>query len=251
MDYWYIDDNGDYVYEYEPDYWDYDTDDYYDPYENDNDFEWDYLYEGLPEYESDDLDDDASVIDWVEYYRYIFDLAFVAIPWTVLAIACIAWNVWFNWAWNELWAGGNWWLVLNTVYILLQGLASIMLAFELPIWLRTFRGFRFWSSAAAIMYTVAYLVMVFDWYDMLYIVDDMSEYDFVTIFINMFLGFNIVLHSTVIPINIFIVAKEISMHWFQFLKADAGTENDDISIGWDDWNDDYENWFDDDWSYGY
>ena len=126
-----------------------------------------------------------------------------------------------------------------------------MLAFELPIWLRTFRGFRFWSGISAVVYTFAYFVAVFDWYDMLYIIDDKSEYDFVTIFINMFLGFNIVLHVTAIPINFFIIAKEISMHWFQFLRGDAGSETDDISLGWSDWNDDYENWTDDDWSYGY
>ena len=120
--YWYIDDNGDYVYDdydYEPDYWEYDDYDYYDPYENDNDFYWDDLYVGLPEYDTNDLDEDAGVVDWVEYYQYIFDLAFIAIPWTIIAILCIGWNVWFNWAWNELWASGNWWLVLNTAYILL------------------------------------------------------------------------------------------------------------------------------------
>ena len=114
-----------------------------------------------------------------------------------------------------------------------------MLAFELPIWLRTFRGSRFWSAIAAILYTTVYIANLFEWYDMLYIVNDKSSYDFVTIFINMCLGYNIVLHFSVIPINVFIVMKELSMHWFQFLKADAGTENDDISIGWDDWDDGY------------
>lgn len=215
VDYWYIDDYGNYVYEYEPDYWDYDTDDYYDPYENDNEFEWDDIYEGLPEYDqANDLDENADWLDYVEYYRYVADVAFIAIPWTIIAILCIGWNVWFNWAWNELWASGNWWLVVNTVYIIIQGFASIMLAFELPIWLRTFRGSRFWSAVAAIVYNIVYLVNVFEWYDMLYIVMDKSQYDFVTIFVNMCLGYNIVLHSTVIPINIFIIAKEISMHWF-------------------------------------
>lgn len=50
VDYWYIDGNGNYYYEYEPEYY-YDEDDYYDPYNNDNDFEWDDMYEGLPEYD--------------------------------------------------------------------------------------------------------------------------------------------------------------------------------------------------------
>jgi len=36
VNYWYIDDDGNYYYEYEPDY--YDWDDYYDPYNSDNEF---------------------------------------------------------------------------------------------------------------------------------------------------------------------------------------------------------------------
>ena len=119
MEYWYIDDNGDYIYENEPGYYDYDTNDYYDPYENDNSFKWDDVYEGLPDYDSNDLNDDASWVDYAEYYRYIFDVSFVAIPWTVIASLCVGWNLWFNWAWNEKWAGGNFWLGFNTVYILI------------------------------------------------------------------------------------------------------------------------------------
>lgn len=247
VDYWYIDENGDYVYEYEPSYYDYDyddnQDDYYDPYENDNSFEWKDTWEGLPEYDSNTLDENASWVDYLEYYRYILDIGFIGIPWTIVSVLCMGWNLWFNIAWNEVWAGGNFWLVFNTVYIMIQGIASIMLAFELPIWLRVFRGMRFWSAAAAVIYSVVYIVNIFEWYDMLYFVEDKSTYDFVTIFMNMCLGYNIVLHSTVIPINLFIVFKEISMGFFQFLKSDAGTENDDISIGWGDWNDDYELWF--------
>lgn len=165
---WYIDEDGYYVYEYEPTYYDEDT--YYDPYENDNDFYWSDMYEGLPEYDSDDLDENATWADTFEYYKYVADVAFIAIPWTVTALLCISWNLWFNYSWNEVWAGGNFWLMGNTIYILYQGFASIMLAFELPIWLRTFRGSRFWSAVAALLYTVVYVANIFEWYDMLYIV---------------------------------------------------------------------------------
>ena len=148
----------------------------------------------------------------------------------MIAIVCMGWNLWFNFDWNERWAGGNFWLMGNTFFILYQGIASILLSFELPIWLRTFRGTRFWSFTFAILYNIVYLINIFEWYDMLYIVTDKSTYDFATIFINMCLGYNIVLHSTVIPINTFIITKELSMHWFQFLRDDAGTKKDDISI---------------------
>ena len=218
VDSYYIDEDGYYVYEYEPEYYKDDSDNYYDPYENDNDFGGNDMYEGLPQYDRDDLDANATWFDYMEYYKYALDVALVGIPWTIIAVLCIAWNLWFNYAWNEVWAGGNFWLMFNTVYIVSQGIASIMLAFELPIWLRTFRGSRFWSSVAAVVYTVIYVANIFEWYDMLYIVQDKSSYDFATIFINMCLGYNIVLHSTIIPINIFIITKEITMQWFQFLK---------------------------------
>ena len=97
-----------------------------------------------------------------------------------------------------------------------------MLAFELPIWLVTFRMFRFWSFFGAIVYNLVFLGMALEWWDMLYIVGDKTKYDFLDIFINMFLGYNIVLHFTIIPVNMFIILKEISMEFFQFLRTDAG-----------------------------
>ena len=40
----------------------------------------------------------------------------------------------------------------------------------------------------------------------------------------MLLGYNIILHWPVIPINIFIVVKEISMEWFRFMSDDVTIE---------------------------
>ena len=61
----------------------------------------------------------------------------------------------------------------------------------------------------------------------------------------MCLGYNIVLHFSVIPINLFIILKEVSMHYFQFLNNEAGTKQDDISINFKDWDDDYEYYYND------
>ena len=89
-----------------------------------------------------------------------------------------------------------------------------MLAFELPIWLVSFRFFRFWSFVAAIVYNIVFVLMGFEWWDMLYLTGDKSHYDFFEIFINMFLGYNIILHFTIIPVNSFIILKETSMEFF-------------------------------------
>jgi len=238
VSYWYVDDNGDYYYEYEPEYYDNNDDDFYDPYNNDNEFKEEDLYEGLPEYDRDDLED-ATVVDTLDYYRYLLNVIFVAIPFTIVDILCIGWNLWFNAKWNEAWADGNMWLMVNTVYILIQGVAAFMLAFELPIWLVSFRVFRFWSFVLAITYNFIFFCLALEWWDMLYIVSDKTKYDFVDIFINMCLGYNIILHFTIIPINLFIIGKEISMEYFQFLRGDAGTESDNISLSEDDYYRDY------------
>jgi hypothetical protein len=38
VEYWYIDEDGNYYYEYEPEYYDTNQEEYYDPYNNNNDF---------------------------------------------------------------------------------------------------------------------------------------------------------------------------------------------------------------------
>jgi hypothetical protein len=143
----------------------------------------------IDNYDQDDLDG-ADYIDYIDYYRYMINLVFVALPWAVVSIACVGWNLYFNANWNEMWAGGNVWLMANTFYILFQGFASVMLAFELPIWLRTFRTTRFWSFVFATVYNLVFFTLALEWWDMLYIVNDKSSYDFVDIFINTCLGYN-------------------------------------------------------------
>lgn len=211
--YWYQDNDGNYYYEYEPEYYDNNDDQYYDPYHNSNEFQEEDLYEGLPHYDRDDIQD-GTVVDTLDYYRYLLNVFFVAIPFTALDLLCVGWNLYFNAKWNEAWAGGNAWLVWNTVYILFQGFASFMLAFELPIWLVSFRVFRFWSFVFAVTYNFIFIAMGMEWWDMLYITSDKTKYDFVDIFINMCLGYNIVLHFSILPINFFIIGKEISMEYF-------------------------------------
>ena len=234
VSYWYVDDDGNYYYEYEPQYYDNDPDQYYDPYNNNNEFRGEDLYEGLPHYDRDDIQD-ATVVDMLDYYRYLLNVFFVAMPWVVIDLLCIGWNLYFNANWNEWWASGNAWLMANTIYILVQGIASALLAFELPIWLVTFRVFRFWSFIFAVTYNFVFTMMALEWWDMLYITADKTKYDFVDIFINMVLGYNMVLHFTIIPINFFIIIKEISMEFFQFLRGDAGSDTDNISLTYEDY----------------
>ena len=127
---------------------------------------------------------------------------------------CLAYNVYFNIAWNKIWASGNAYLVMNTVYLFIQVFNSIPLIFELPIWLRAFRVTRILSFISAIAYNAFYLLCALEWYDQFYFVTDITQYTYLTIMVNMLLGYNMILHSSIIPVNFAIIAKEISLNFF-------------------------------------
>ena len=194
-------------------------DDRYDPYKDSSrGFEVEDLYDELPAYDPEnDLGDDATLLDDAEYYKWGLNLWLVAVPWIIFGGLMVTWNLWFNADWNRIWAEGNFWLMSNTAYIVVQYLASILVIVELPVYLRAFRITRLWAFFSAIIYTLFYFASAFEWYDMLYIVTDKSQYDFVTIFVNMFLGYNLVLHSSVIPINIAIIIKELTLNFFSLI----------------------------------
>lgn len=49
--------------------------------------------------------------------KYILNMVFVALPWTLFGLCNIAWNVWLNIYFNQGWAGANIWLMANTAYL--------------------------------------------------------------------------------------------------------------------------------------
>ena len=205
--------------------------DYYDPYYNDNGFYWGDVWEGLPEYNSSDLYGDTNPIDYILYYKYIINLVVFTIPYCIIGVSAVVWNLWFNIDFNRTWAEGNWWLITNTVYLLINFTIGLLDAFELPVFTHSFKITRMVVTFWAWVYNIFYFAGLFEWFDMLYIVGDKSSYDFWTVYINMFLGYNIVLHWGVVPINMFIIAKESSMEFFQFLNPEAGKSDDEVSIG--------------------
>jgi hypothetical protein len=91
----------------------------------------------------------------------------------------------------------------------------------------------------------------------LYIVTDKENYDFMTIYINMMLGYDMIIHATNVPVCLFIMFKEFSMLFFQFISSAAGTNADHLSLNfWADEKtlendfskDEYTAWWD--WSSG-
>ena len=184
---------------------------------------------------------DLQWYDYLDYFRYILNIIFFGIPWFVISLSCVIINLYMNIAWNEWWGDGNAWLLGNTIYLVIQFLISNFLVFEWPIFVRAFRITRFISLWSSVFYIISYVISLFVWYDMLYLVQDKTQYDFVTIVVNCLLGFNLVVHSEIIPILAVIIFKETTMEFFQFLNPDAGKAWDSVAMNtgdfgtfWDD-----------------
>jgi len=60
---------------------------------------------------------------------------------------------------------------------------------------------------------------------------DNSEVTYTSIYTVMVLSYNLMMHLPILPINLLIVLKELSMEFMQFANNLAGTEFDDWSLG--------------------
>lgn len=143
----------------------------------------------------------------------------------------IAWNLWLNIGANDWWAEGNVFLVYNTAYLLIQGFLSMWLAFEIPTWLKHMKAIRFLSMVAANTYNILFVLGVLKWISMIWW-EDNSNANIMTLLVNMNIGYNLIVHWSIVPVNIAIVLKEASMEVVQMASNKAGEgAKDDISLG--------------------
>lgn len=92
--------------------------------------------------------------------------------------------------------------------------------------MRAYRVTRILSFLTAIFYNFFYILSAIEWYDQIYLVSDKSNYDFVTIMINMLLGYNLILHSSVAIVNFAIILKEFSLNFFSVEGKKRKNEED-------------------------
>lgn len=162
-------------------------------------------------------------MDYISYWRYIINIIVIGLPVFLLSCVAIGYNIFFNIDFNFWWAEGNAWLIWNSVWLILTGFHATMLAFEIPFYMRMFKVGRYFGCFNAALYNIIYFAMSFEWASMLYISDD-SKASTADIFINMMLGYNIVMHAPIVPLNVFIIAKEITLQFFSVLKGGVGTK---------------------------
>ena len=161
---WHTGADGNEYWEYTP----YNTweEDAYDPDHGVWDFSWTDLFEGFPEYNTaDDLSSTgAQWYDYIYYWRYVIDIVFFGIPQVIVCILAVAWNLAFNINLNDNWADGNFWLIWNTAYLIIQCIHSVLLAFEVPLYLRVLKLFRIANSMFAVVYNIIFIILAWEWY---------------------------------------------------------------------------------------
>jgi len=151
-----------------------------------------------------------SVARWA-INAYIF-----GIPFTLYCFIAMIWNLFINIKWNKLWAEGNLFLLANTLYLFIQINMSLNLAFEVPFVMKMIKPFRVISFMSAVVYTAFFYGTAFEWVYQL-LAEDKNDFEtsgYFGLFINMVLIYNIIFHAPVIPINIFIILKELTLPWF-------------------------------------
>lgn len=86
-----------------------------------------------------DYYDDWQYVDGVwaflQLFKWILNLLFISIPFTFIAQLMLIYNFFFNIEWNQLWAGGNVFLLANTVFQINQTMNSCLIVGETPLYM--------------------------------------------------------------------------------------------------------------------
>ena len=172
------------------------------------------------------------------YFRWIFNAIFFATPMALYILFSMVWNIFLNIHFNRWWAGGNLYLMVNTLFNLVQGANAIWLVYEIPVYLDWFKLNRVFSFEAAIFYNALYAFLAWKTYQSVF------QYDYVTrgppdsfeVFKDMFLVYNLILHVWILPINFVTIAKEIELEYVNLFTDWATTDRnqDDASLGEED-----------------
>jgi hypothetical protein len=171
----------------------------------------------------------AQWYEYIFYFRWIVNLIFFAMPYFAFSCAMVVVNIVLNIFMNKWWAGGHWLLIFNTFYLITQTVMSWPLIFELPFYLTHLRFFRIFSVMAAWAYSLFYFLTIAFWIGQLYLnpLAEGEDPQFFDILINMVMAYVIIFNIHIIPVNLAIIVKEISLEIFPpLLKQDKGTNLD-------------------------
>uniref|UniRef100_A0A7S3CM11 Uncharacterized protein n=1 Tax=Strombidium rassoulzadegani TaxID=1082188 RepID=A0A7S3CM11_9SPIT len=106
---------------------------------------------------------------------------------------------------------------------------SLLLVFEIDVWLRKAKVIRIVSYFAAILYSIGYFTAAFKFVDIYFDLDDQDP-SFIQVYYALFIAYNLMMHAGTELGSLVIIFKEISMRYFQLVRGDAGTKTDDVSL---------------------
>lgn len=170
---------------------------------------------------------------YLYFFRWVFNLIFVAFPWVFFSQLMIAFNIFFNIWFNQMWADGNWFLVFNTIFLIVETWGSYPLIFELPQWIKHTRLLRVITTTLAFIYASVYLaILVAYLYSLYFEPESVYEgYDMVNVMESMFLAYNLIFLAHIMPVNLMILGKEVSLWFFPMLDTDKddGLDTEDVA----------------------
>lgn len=73
--------------------------------------------DGLPEYTEEGYEEQDGLFAVLDYFKYLLNVVFVVTPMAFFEFCFICYNLYFNAVWNQMWANGNLYLMINTVYL--------------------------------------------------------------------------------------------------------------------------------------
>ena len=170
------------------------------------------------EEEEEEIEHHARATHWlevIEKIRYWTGFTLFAVPWSLLGVICVAFNVFLNVQYNHEWAKGNIFLVALTIQGSIQYVLSLLLVFEKTSYLTECRGIRLMSLISAVIWDVFFIdgcwkfwIMILDYINRQG--GDLFSGDAIDVLYQLFLCYNLFLHFGFFPINSIIVFKELA-----------------------------------------
>jgi len=117
-----------------------------------------------PKYDSEWDNGNRGMFEYWNYFRWILNAAFIGCPTFVVTWIFIGLNIFESIAWNRVWANGNIFLISKTFYLIVQSLMLLPLIFEIDVYLRHMKFFRFISLFFAVLYNTLYFSVFGIWW---------------------------------------------------------------------------------------
>ena len=196
---------------------------------NDYETEWHDEYKYLVPDSDKAPDLEKNPLQYLIYYRWVINFWLIGIPYFLFVVLSNGWNFVFNLNRNFAWAGGNVFLLANSVYSFVQSLLGLMIIFEIPVWLKHAKEIRGSSLMAAVTWNTFFLGFLYRARSTIKN-SHREEFDFADFFEVLFIGYNLVMHGPIFLINLAIILKEIDFEFLQLMN-DSISGDSDYALG--------------------